>query len=77
MIKLAAVAAGALMLTSAQAAEISVAGPDQDGITVVAITGQINAGDDDVFSAKVKGLTRRTAVRSSARVAPFACIGDR
>jgi hypothetical protein len=31
MIEIAAVAAGALMLTSAQAAEISVAGPDQNG----------------------------------------------
>src|SRR5262249_47448564 len=72
MIKLAAVAAGALMLTSAQAAEISVAGPDQNGMTIVAIAGQINAGDENVFSSKVKGLDpEKTAVALASEGGAF------
>lgn len=56
MIEIAAVAADALMLVSAQAAEISVAGPNQNGMTIVGIEGEIKAGDENVFSSKVKGL---------------------
>jgi hypothetical protein len=55
MIKIAAVAAGALMLTSAQAAEISVAGPDQNGMTIVTIAGQINAAMKMSFPPRSKG----------------------
>jgi hypothetical protein len=54
MIKIAAVAAGALMLTSAQVAEISLAGPDQNGMTIVTIAGQIDAGDENVFPPRSK-----------------------
>jgi hypothetical protein len=72
MIKIAAVAAGTLMLTSAQAAEISVVGPGETSMTIIAIAGQINAGDEDVFSSKVKGLDpEKTAVALASEGGTF------